>query len=49
MFVRRICIKFVHIAAGLAATSDGLVVVVDSVSKVIFLINPDTGNLVPVL
>ena len=45
-FVRRVSIRFIHIAAGLATTSDGRVVVVDSVSRTIFIIDPDTGNLV---
>jgi hypothetical protein len=42
--VRRICIRSVHIVAGLAATSDGLVVVVDSVSRSIFIVDPESGG-----
>ena len=44
MFLRRISIRFVDIVAGLATTSDGMVVVVDSMKPTIFILNPDNGK-----
>ena len=44
MFLRRVCIRFVKIVAGLATTSDGSVVIVDSVIPTIFVIDPENGK-----
>lgn len=43
-FIKKIAIRYIDIVAGLAVTSQGHIVAVDSVSPTVFVIN-DTGNL----
>ncbi len=43
-FLRRIAIRFIDIVAGLAVTSDGLIVAVDSVTPTVFFISPEAGK-----
>ena len=43
-FMHRISIKYVDIVAGLVVTSDGLIVVVDSVSATLFVIREEDGK-----
>lgn len=43
-FIKKIAIRYIDIVAGLAVTSQGQIVAVDSVSPTVFVIS-DTGNL----
>lgn len=44
-FIKKIGIHYIDIVAGLAITQNGLIIVVDSVSPTVYIINGETGNL----
>lgn len=44
-FIKKIGIHYIDIVAGLAITQNGLIIVVDSVSPTVYIINGETGSL----
>jgi len=44
-FIKKIGIHYIDIVAGLAITQNGLIIVVDSVSPTVYIINAETGTL----
>jgi outer membrane protein assembly factor BamB len=45
VFIKKIGIHYIDIVAGLAITQNGLIIVVDSVSPTVYIINAETGTL----